>query len=168
MIHLEFDGRDAAMNETDRKSHWQKVYATKAEKEVSWFQENPTPSLDMIVATGISTDAGIIDVGGYLTPAAYAANLTATCDRLRNPDQLRPVQNSGTGSANARSRVVSRVLYLRSVSIYAAISPASLRLSGKFGIVGCGSSRKNATFSGVKPCFRAIAANGGTSALARF
>jgi putative transposase len=26
---------------------------------------------------------------GYLTPAAYAANLTATVDRLRNPDQLR-------------------------------------------------------------------------------
>jgi putative transposase len=26
---------------------------------------------------------------GYLTPAAYAANLTATFDRLRNPDQLR-------------------------------------------------------------------------------
>src|ERR1700678_4254612 len=26
---------------------------------------------------------------GYLTPAAYAANLSATCDRLRNPDQPR-------------------------------------------------------------------------------
>ena len=26
---------------------------------------------------------------GYLTPAAYAAILTATYDRLRNPDQLR-------------------------------------------------------------------------------
>src|SRR6202022_3214397 len=26
---------------------------------------------------------------GYLTPTAYAANLTATSDRLRNPDQLR-------------------------------------------------------------------------------
>jgi putative transposase len=25
----------------------------------------------------------------YRTPAAYAANLPATCDRLRNPDQLR-------------------------------------------------------------------------------
>ena len=25
---------------------------------------------------------------GSLTPAAYAANFTATCDRLRNPDQL--------------------------------------------------------------------------------
>lgn len=26
---------------------------------------------------------------GYLTPAAYAATLTATSDRLRNPDKLR-------------------------------------------------------------------------------
>jgi hypothetical protein len=26
---------------------------------------------------------------GYLPPAAYPANLTATSDRLRNPDQLR-------------------------------------------------------------------------------
>ncbi len=26
---------------------------------------------------------------GYLTPAAYAANFTATDDRLRNPDQFR-------------------------------------------------------------------------------
>jgi putative transposase len=26
---------------------------------------------------------------GYLTPAAYAASLSATCNRLRNPDQLR-------------------------------------------------------------------------------
>jgi putative transposase len=26
---------------------------------------------------------------GYITPAAYAANLSATCDRLRKPDQLR-------------------------------------------------------------------------------
>jgi transposase InsO family protein len=29
---------------------------------------------------------------GYVTPAAYAASLTANCDRLRNPDQLRRSQ----------------------------------------------------------------------------
>jgi trans-aconitate methyltransferase len=52
------------MNNTDRQAHWQNVYATKAEKEVSWFQENPAPSLDLIVATGIRSDADIIDVGG--------------------------------------------------------------------------------------------------------
>jgi SAM-dependent methyltransferase len=52
------------MNDTGRQAHWQNVYAMKAEKEVSWFQENPTPSLDMIAASGIPTDAGVIDVGG--------------------------------------------------------------------------------------------------------
>ena len=42
---------------------------------------------------------------GYLTPAAYAANLSATCDRLRNPDQLRrshvapPAPHSKTAEA---------------------------------------------------------------------
>lgn len=51
------------MNNTDRQAHWQNVYATKAEKEVSWFQENPAPSLDLIAATGIRNDADIIDVG---------------------------------------------------------------------------------------------------------
>lgn len=52
------------MNETGRQAHWQNVYATKAEREVSWFQENPAPSLDLIAATGISSDAAIIDIGG--------------------------------------------------------------------------------------------------------
>jgi hypothetical protein len=45
------------MNNTERQAHWQNVYSTKAEKEVSWFQENPAPSLELIAATGISTDA---------------------------------------------------------------------------------------------------------------
>jgi SAM-dependent methyltransferase len=52
------------MNQTDRQAHWQNVYATKAEKEVSWFQENPGPSLDLIAATGIRGGADIIDIGG--------------------------------------------------------------------------------------------------------
>ena len=65
MSHLEkIDGRDAVVDQTERQAHWQNVYATKAEKEVSWFQENPAPSLDLIAASGIPTDATIIDVGG--------------------------------------------------------------------------------------------------------
>jgi len=52
------------VNETGRQAHWQNVYATKAEREVSWLQENPAPSLDLIAATGISSDAAIIDIGG--------------------------------------------------------------------------------------------------------
>jgi SAM-dependent methyltransferase len=52
------------VSSTDREAHWQGVYATKAEKEVSWYQENPAPSLDLIAATGTPTDAAVIDVGG--------------------------------------------------------------------------------------------------------
>lgn len=52
------------MNDLDRQAHWQSVYATKAEREVSWFQEDPAPSLDLIAEAEISTDARIIDVGG--------------------------------------------------------------------------------------------------------
>ncbi len=50
------------MNEIERQTHWQKVYATKSENEVSWFQEDPAPSLDLIAATGISGAAAIIDI----------------------------------------------------------------------------------------------------------
>ncbi len=50
--------------DTDRQSHWDNVYTTKAENEVSWFQENPAPSLDMIRSMGATARTSIIDVGG--------------------------------------------------------------------------------------------------------
>jgi|SRR5579863_1822370 len=52
------------MSSMERRAHWEKVYQTKGENEVSWFQENPTISLELIRATGVSTDASIIDIGG--------------------------------------------------------------------------------------------------------
>ncbi len=51
------------MTATSRREHWAKVYTTKAETEVSWFQESPTPSLEMIDALALAPDASIIDVG---------------------------------------------------------------------------------------------------------
>lgn len=48
----------------DRRAHWEQVYTTKAETEVSWFQDNPEPSLDLIEAAGAKSDAAIIDIGG--------------------------------------------------------------------------------------------------------
>lgn len=52
------------MNDTSQQIHWENVYTTKGEKEVSWFQENPAPSLELIALTGLSEDASIIDIGG--------------------------------------------------------------------------------------------------------
>lgn len=47
-----------------RQAHWQTVYRTKGEREVSWFEESPAMSLDLIRATGVGRDASIIDIGG--------------------------------------------------------------------------------------------------------
>ncbi|WP_187435494.1 class I SAM-dependent methyltransferase [Bradyrhizobium cytisi] len=49
---------------SDRTTHWQNVYATKGEAEVSWFQDNPAISLEMIRAASPNHDAAIIDIGG--------------------------------------------------------------------------------------------------------
>ena len=52
------------MTDFDRKTHWDNVYTTKHETEVSWFEASPAISLDLIHATGVSTGASIIDIGG--------------------------------------------------------------------------------------------------------
>jgi ubiquinone/menaquinone biosynthesis C-methylase UbiE len=46
------------------KQHWETVYTTKSTDSVSWFQPHASLSLDLIRATGLGKDAGIIDVGG--------------------------------------------------------------------------------------------------------
>ena len=48
----------------DRQTHWDNVYTTKTEKEVSWFEESPTISRDLIRSTRAGLDAPIIDIGG--------------------------------------------------------------------------------------------------------
>jgi trans-aconitate methyltransferase len=52
------------MNSGSRSAHWETVYTTKSESEVSWFQENPAPSLELIAMAGLNPEAAIIDVGG--------------------------------------------------------------------------------------------------------
>jgi SAM-dependent methyltransferase len=46
------------------KSHWDGVYGRRALNEVSWYQGEPTKSLELIRASGVGQDASIIDVGG--------------------------------------------------------------------------------------------------------
>jgi trans-aconitate methyltransferase len=52
------------MEPDGRRAHWETVYATKAENEVSWFQDNPSPSLEAIALTGATPASAIIDIGG--------------------------------------------------------------------------------------------------------
>lgn len=55
-------GKDASTLE--RQAHWQSVYRTKSERAVSWFEESPAISLNLIQATGAQAEASIIDIGG--------------------------------------------------------------------------------------------------------
>jgi trans-aconitate methyltransferase len=52
------------MTDANRKSHWETVYTTKGENEVSWFQENPAPSLELIDLTRPTPESAIADIGG--------------------------------------------------------------------------------------------------------
>lgn len=52
------------MIESKRKSHWENVYETKQDHEVSWFQEYPELSLEFIRRYLADKNAPMIDVGG--------------------------------------------------------------------------------------------------------
>lgn len=49
--------------QSTRQDHWAKVYATKGETEVSWFQPVPQVSLDLVAHAGTPRNAAIIDIG---------------------------------------------------------------------------------------------------------
>jgi 2-polyprenyl-3-methyl-5-hydroxy-6-metoxy-1,4-benzoquinol methylase len=48
----------------DQKEHWEKVFSTKAENEVSWFQTYPKTSMEFLEMFYLPLDANIIDIGG--------------------------------------------------------------------------------------------------------
>jgi 2-polyprenyl-3-methyl-5-hydroxy-6-metoxy-1,4-benzoquinol methylase len=60
------------MSDIERQAHWENVYQTKGEDEVSWFQDSPAISLDLIRATGVRPDAAIVDIGGGASRLADA------------------------------------------------------------------------------------------------
>lgn len=52
------------MSPFDRADHWQSVYTTKQENEVSWFEASPEISLSLIRKAAGGKPAGIVDIGG--------------------------------------------------------------------------------------------------------
>jgi SAM-dependent methyltransferase len=52
------------MDAQERKAHWDGIYASKGEADVSWFQETAATSLDLLDAGSLSKSSAIIDIGG--------------------------------------------------------------------------------------------------------
>jgi SAM-dependent methyltransferase len=56
--------REGALDRSERKTHWEAVFETKAPTELSWYQEHPERSLELIRLTDARPRSEIIDVGG--------------------------------------------------------------------------------------------------------
>jgi ubiquinone/menaquinone biosynthesis C-methylase UbiE len=52
------------MNNSERKNHWENIYKTKDLKDVSWYQEKPTTSLEFLSHFNIQKTDKIINIGG--------------------------------------------------------------------------------------------------------
>ena len=65
--------------EFSNKAHWETIYTTKTPEQVSWTQEKPAISLELIEAFNLPKSAKIIDIGGgdsllvdFLLEAGYS------------------------------------------------------------------------------------------------
>ena len=52
------------MDMQNNKQHWENVFATKEETEVSWFQTYPKTSMEFLELFQLPLSANIIDIGG--------------------------------------------------------------------------------------------------------
>ncbi len=46
------------------KDHWNAIYRRKAEPEMSWHQDDPAMSLELMQLAGLTTASSVIDIGG--------------------------------------------------------------------------------------------------------
>jgi SAM-dependent methyltransferase len=80
------------------RAHWDTVYTTKGESEVSWFQETPSPSLGLLRLVGARPSSAIIDVGG-------GASRLVDVLMGQGIDNLTVLDISDAGLAAARARL---------------------------------------------------------------
>lgn len=53
------------MKNNSTKQHWEEIYKEKnTTSEVSWYQDNPQTSVNLILSTNVSKNSTIIDIGG--------------------------------------------------------------------------------------------------------
>ena len=86
------------MSDLSRQHHWEKVYTTRGESEVSWFQETPALSLELIELVGAMQNSAIIDIGGGAS--RLVDNLVS-----RGFEDLTVLDLSAAALGSARSRL---------------------------------------------------------------
>jgi trans-aconitate methyltransferase len=89
------------MDAQQRGSHWEQAYRTKAETQVSWFQNDPAPSLELIALCAAGRSAAVIDIG---------AGASRLVDRLLDEgyEDITALDVSSEALAVARARLGER------------------------------------------------------------
>lgn len=83
------------------RDHWNRVYTTKSDEQVSWFEPLPTVSVQMLKAAGVTAESCVLDVGGgdsRLVDYLVAEGL----------DCVAVLDVSGAALARAKTRIGSR------------------------------------------------------------
>ena len=70
-----------AVNDEERQQHWQRVYLERDTTTVSWFEDSPTVSLEMLERANLRNTSSLIDVGGGAS-ALVDALLARGCEHL--------------------------------------------------------------------------------------
>ena len=102
--------------------HWENIFSTKTENEVSWYQAYPQISIDFIQQFQLSFDAKIIDIGGgdsYLIDALLElgySNLTVLDISAKAIERLK--NRLGTRANNKVTFIVSDILDFNPTIVY--------------------------------------------------
>lgn len=86
---------------SERKTHWDAVYKTKDDAEVSWFEASPDLSLSLLREAGLTPDASVIDIGGGLSRLVDAL--------AAQQDHVAVLDISAEALAKARARLPEAV-----------------------------------------------------------
>jgi trans-aconitate methyltransferase len=86
------------MNDASRWDHWENVYTSKGESQLSWFQETPALSLELIELVGVARSSAIVDIGG-------GASRLADSLVSRGYEDVTVLDLSAAALAAARSRI---------------------------------------------------------------
>lgn len=52
------------MDQLQASEHWNNMYSTRQERELSWFEEAPAVSLELLLTPKLDIHASVLDVGG--------------------------------------------------------------------------------------------------------
>lgn len=106
---------------SEKKQHWENVFSTKQENEVSWYQRKPQTSINFFIDNNIPQNAKIIDIGGgdsYLIDSLLELGYTNLFLLDISENAIQRIQNRLGAQAEKVTFIVSDVLDFQSETTF--------------------------------------------------